>query len=152
MIYYLNNTRSWRRISGIYETVSFTLEQFLTSYHQQQLPSYLQSNLKQYSRNYQQISISKIILISTLKMVQLSTMTIILTSVLSTLVAAKSCKRGGIYCGKSLLDRGKLSSLFFHSSFLSRPQSRISLPPIDQFPKPQTSAIPSPTTQVFKRT
>ncbi|TVY25252.1 hypothetical protein LHYA1_G006993 [Lachnellula hyalina] len=39
-------------------------------------------------------------------MVQLSTMTIVLTSVLSTLVAAKSCKRGGIYCGKSLLDRG----------------------------------------------
>ncbi|TVY31705.1 hypothetical protein LOCC1_G008511, partial [Lachnellula occidentalis] len=39
-------------------------------------------------------------------MVQLSKMTIALTSVLSTLVAAKSCKSGGIYCGKSLLDRG----------------------------------------------
>ncbi|TVY73187.1 hypothetical protein LSUE1_G007843 [Lachnellula suecica] len=39
-------------------------------------------------------------------MVQISTLIIIFTSVLSTLVAAKSCTSGGIYCGKDLLKRG----------------------------------------------
>ncbi|ESZ90955.1 hypothetical protein SBOR_8673 [Sclerotinia borealis F-4128] len=39
-------------------------------------------------------------------MVQLSMIAIVLTSALSSLVAAKSCKRGGIYCGTDLLRRG----------------------------------------------
>ncbi|TGO40103.1 hypothetical protein BHYA_0042g00360 [Botrytis hyacinthi] len=39
-------------------------------------------------------------------MVQLSTITIILTSALSSIVAAKSCNTGGIYCGTYLLKRG----------------------------------------------
>ncbi|KAF7858936.1 hypothetical protein EAF04_008977 [Stromatinia cepivora] len=39
-------------------------------------------------------------------MVQLSMITIVLASALSGLVAAKSCKTGGIYCGTYLLKRG----------------------------------------------
>ncbi|TGO53049.1 hypothetical protein BOTNAR_0306g00120 [Botryotinia narcissicola] len=39
-------------------------------------------------------------------MVQLSTITIILASALSSIVAAKSCNTGGIYCGTYLLKRG----------------------------------------------
>ncbi|KAF7905692.1 hypothetical protein EAE99_011993 [Botrytis elliptica] len=39
-------------------------------------------------------------------MVQLSTITIVLASVLSSIVAAKSCNSGGIYCGTYLLKRG----------------------------------------------
>ncbi|TGO75313.1 hypothetical protein BELL_0221g00120 [Botrytis elliptica] len=38
-------------------------------------------------------------------MVQLSTITIVLASVLSSIVAAKSCNSGGIYCGTYLLKR-----------------------------------------------
>ncbi|KAM0124255.1 hypothetical protein ACHAP3_010461 [Botrytis cinerea] len=39
-------------------------------------------------------------------MVQLSTIAIVLASALSSIVAAKSCKSGGIYCGTYLLKRG----------------------------------------------
>ncbi|KAF7919370.1 uncharacterized protein EAE97_011702 [Botrytis byssoidea] len=39
-------------------------------------------------------------------MVQLSTIAIILASALSSIVAAKSCNTGGIYCGTYLLKRG----------------------------------------------
>lgn len=40
-------------------------------------------------------------------MVQLSTIAIVLASALSSIVAAKSCKSGGIYCGTYLLKRGQ---------------------------------------------
>ncbi|THV50898.1 hypothetical protein BGAL_0131g00030 [Botrytis galanthina] len=39
-------------------------------------------------------------------MVQLSTITVIFASALSSIVAAKSCNTGGIYCGTYLLKRG----------------------------------------------
>ncbi|TGO53819.1 hypothetical protein BCON_0117g00110 [Botryotinia convoluta] len=39
-------------------------------------------------------------------MVQLSTIAIVLASALSSIVAAKSCNSGGIYCGTYLLKRG----------------------------------------------
>ncbi|KAG9229782.1 hypothetical protein BJ875DRAFT_522018 [Amylocarpus encephaloides] len=39
-------------------------------------------------------------------MVRLSVIVVALSSVLSSLVAAKNCKNGGIYCGSGLLSRG----------------------------------------------
>jgi hypothetical protein len=70
-------------------------------------------------------------------MVQLSIIAIALTSALSGLVAAKSCKTGGIYCGTSLLDRGKLwfsqTNWFLHKNFVSRANTETPLNWLFQF-------------------
>jgi hypothetical protein len=77
--------------------------------NKQQLPLLSTSNQSQQSTYTFKLLVSTSIFKSYIfKMVQLSMIAIVLTSALSSLVAANSCKSGGIYCGYGLMARGRL--------------------------------------------